>query len=256
MSDASQDQSTPAKMEKQSDAKANLLKWQIALVFVFGVSQAAYYWYPRFEKKNGPEFILKAESFEMTFPDQLKDDIREIQTFCHDLQHSVDLDDIRNKGKGEHAATKEVTAKKEALDAVFKRIDDFRYLNGQLRVTLRNKGTLAANDSRIQMPRSGIAKVKWDDGTVETIAFTKDIPLGAIPIEKEVTVTAWTSRKLSDYDLPLLVHSTGTVEIPLPKLVPEIETSFASSLFGLLGPILFGVLVGFALPTKALAKNN
>lgn len=76
-------------------------------------------------------------------------------------------------------------------------------------VSMRNAGNLPATNVRLQIGKNGLAEVEWDDGRAETTLFQTEIELGAIPIEKSVTLSIWTVESFGVDDSFLVIHDTG-----------------------------------------------
>lgn len=164
--------------------------------FIYTVVQL----YDRFTRVSGPEFVVDADYDNFTLPPQLLAAIQELD------RSRVKKDDnvlvLNPDGKGE-------------LER------QFDTLQGYLTFSMRNAGNVAATNVRVQTKSEGFAIVKWDDGKTENVAFTNDIPIGTVAIEKTVTVSAWTKDRLSADSPPLVVHGTGSVPVVLPeKRVP------------------------------------
>ncbi len=76
-------------------------------------------------------------------------------------------------------------------------------------VSMRNAGDVPATNVRLQIGGDGLAEIEWDDGKKETTLFQTEIQLGAIPIEKSVTLSLWTTESFGENDSFLVIHDTG-----------------------------------------------
>lgn len=233
--------------QKQADGvvpeKTRRWSWQIVLTLIFGISQAGYYWYPRFEKKDGPAFVVKATSGKADFPPTFLENLRKSHDCVNSFRRTAE-EVVRLAKSGGLSSDKErdldmqeesLATYKATYDELWSQIEEIKYKNCSLKLSLRNDGTLDGHDVRIRIPTDGVAYVKWDTDKGESRAeFSKEILIGRLPIQKEVDVSIWAYTDSFTLIQPQLIHSNGTIPIIIPKMAQKDELNvFGSVLIGL-----------------------
>ncbi|WP_345688575.1 hypothetical protein [Novipirellula caenicola] len=124
---------------------------------------------------------------------------------------------------------------------------------------MRNSGELPAANVRLQVGRDGLAEIEWDDGKKETILFQTEIQLGAMPIEKSVRLSIWTTESFGENDSFLVIHDTGKETLYLASGEIESATRQFLSVLTAAMSIISSILFAFALTmlyTTGRARNR
>ena len=89
--------------------------------------------------KPGPDLIVETQTSEFSFPEKMWDDFDEFTDSVSGEMYKSKLEFDRN----------------------------YKRLQSQVVVSIGNNGDLPANDVRLVFDHSGIAEIRWDDGTTE-----------------------------------------------------------------------------------------
>jgi len=250
-----------AESAKESADKAIFWRWT-AIIAVCGLVLAApgaiFHGLQAYRTfTGGPSFEIQAEEMSWKMPKQFEQRLESLDTDLRSLRskaHDLVLESVRDEkiGKQHQKKLESLHDDIKKLDTSVRSLDSFSAFDGFLKVKVTNIGKSPAENARLKLNGSGIAIIERENGSTELLEFKNEIPIGELPNQNHVTVSAWLNSPVhySIFTVLQFVHKAGFEDIK-PQTVQPTE-SFLEHMSGPVWPGVFGALFGFMLAVKLL----